>query len=135
VAKWRWSIWLCALLACTTAGVQAAVTETCMVQFFSNRGWSREFQRNVTFFTGRELSTAPSTLKFNLHDAYALIAFDRGTLAVVQFDDTLIGIGREFTRADFDRSIAAVPFRAVTQIDAIGKGIKWRIRVPAREPR
>lgn len=121
-----------ALLLLGAAGTQAAVDRQCIVSVRAASGWSTEQQRRVTFVTGLELSRITRVLHFDFHQHYAIIWHGSGLPTVVRIDATLLGVGREFGAADFERLFGAVEEQPATQVEGEGLQLKWRIR--ARTP-
>lgn len=120
------------LLLLGTAAAQAAVDRQCIVSVRTGSGWSIEQQRRVTFVTGLELSRIARVLHFDFHQHYAIIWHGSGLPTVVRIDPTLLGVGREFGAADFERLFAAAEEQPATQVEGEGLQLKWRIR--ARTP-
>ena len=121
-----------ALALLGTASATAAVDRQCIVSVRVNSGWSTEQQRRVTFATGLELSRITRVLQFDFHQHYAIIWHGSGLPTVVRIDATLLGVGREFGAADFERLFGTADEQPATQVEGEGQQLKWRIR--ARTP-
>ncbi len=106
----------------------AAVERECIVSVRVNSGWSVEHRRRVHFVTGLELARITRVLKVEFHQHYAIIWNNDELPTVARLDGVLLGVGREFSEADFQRLFGRDEERRATQIEGEGRGLTWRIR-------
>lgn len=112
---------------------QAAVERECIVSVRVNSGWSVEHRRRVHFVTGLELARITRVLKVEFHQHYAIIWNNDELPTVARLDGVLLGVGREFSEADFQRLFGRDEERSATQIEGEGQGLTWRIRARTAE--
>jgi len=115
------------LLAAATAA-PAAIDRQCLVSVQVSSGRSVEQQRRVTFATGLELSRITQVMRFDFHRHYAVIWHGSGLPTVVRIEAVILGVGREFAAADFERLFGTADVQAATQIEGEGQSLQWRIR-------
>jgi len=101
----------------------AGVSRTCVVQYETSDGWSKEYFMSVNFLTGKELNKATKTFKYNAFSTYAAIWFGEGEVALVEVDRPMIGIGDTFDASDF-----STQFRIISSVDGKDQqDKKWRL--------
>ncbi|MBX3649862.1 MAG: hypothetical protein KF771_00645 [Burkholderiales bacterium] len=116
------------LLLATATAAPAAIDRQCLVSVQVSNGRSIEQQRRVTFATGLELSRITRVMHFDFHRHYAVIWHGRGLPTVVRIDAVILGVGREFSAADFERLFGTTDEQPATQIEGEGQSLQWRIR-------
>ncbi|HTD90489.1 MAG TPA: hypothetical protein VK663_07490 [Burkholderiales bacterium] len=119
-------------LLSAAAPAHAVVERDCIVALEAKSGWSKDRKSTVYFMTGLELARITRVLPIEFHQVYAVISYDSGLPTVTRLDAVLLGVGREFTDADFVRLFANDYERAATQLHGEGRDLKWRLR--ARTP-
>jgi len=124
----RWIAAILALLVLTGTDAKAAVDRTCLVSLYVNEGWSPERKRKITFVTGLELIRIKLSSKYDLREHYALIWLESGLPIVARIDVTIIGVDREFSADDFQRTFEQAGERQATQLEGEGRNLKWRIK-------
>jgi hypothetical protein len=120
-------VWFFSLLL-DAAPAHAVVERECMVALQAKAGWSVDRKRTVRFMTGMELARITTTLNIELRQVYAVISHGTGLPTVARIDTVLLGVGSEFTVADFVRLFEDGQPRTATQIDGEGRALTWRLR-------
>lgn len=121
------------LLLTAATAAPAAVNRQCLVSVEVSNGRSAEQQRRVTFATGLELSRITRVMRFDFHRNYAVIWHGSGLPTVLRIDAVVLGVGREFGTADFERLFGTTGEQPATQIEGEGQSLKWRIRARTAE--
>ncbi|MGE0560024.1 MAG: hypothetical protein AB7E73_14720 [Burkholderiales bacterium] len=106
----------------------AAVERECIVSVRVASGWSVEHRRRVHYLTGLEFTRITRMPRIEFHQHYAMIWSNADLPTVARLDGVLLGVGREFSDADFERLFARATERHATQLEGEGQGLTWRIR-------
>ncbi len=121
-------ILLAFILVFTAVPARAVVDRECIVAIQAKSGWSKEQRRTVHFMTGLELARITTVMKIDFGQIYAVIDNGRNLPTVTRINTVLPGVRREFTNADFVRLFVNSFERPATQIDGMGRDLKWRLR-------
>jgi hypothetical protein len=105
----------------------ARVSRFCNVSYETRVGWSEEARAELTFLTGAELNRATRTYDFNFYSVYALLWFDKGEVAIMEYTGVVFGVGQEFRSDDFRRLFQLLPEADFRQVNS-QRDVNWRIK-------
>jgi len=68
---------------------EAKYTQTCVVRYMTQEGWSKKYTVDVTFISGSELNEATNSFKYSSFSVYAVIFWGEGQASVIKLSTFL----------------------------------------------
>lgn len=99
----------------------AKYTQTCVVGYETESGWSKQYNVEVTFLSGSELNDATGSWKYSAFSNYAVIFWAQGEASVIKIS-TFLGCS-----TTVDKSCVTSTFSDIKGEDQDGD--KWKICV------
>lgn len=72
----------------------AKYTQTCVVKYQTQNGWSKKYTVDVSFMTGTELNEATNSYKYSSYSTYAIIFWGKDQATVIKLS-SYTGCGTE----------------------------------------
>ena len=68
----------------------AKYSQSCIVKYKTQNGWSKKYTVTVTFMSGMELNEATSGMRYSVMSIYAIIFWDKGEATVIKISSLLL---------------------------------------------
>jgi len=72
------------ILFFTSTDVFAKYTQTCVVNYMTQNGWSKNYTVDVSFMTGTELNEATNSYNYSSYSTYAIIFWGEDKASVIK---------------------------------------------------